>query len=80
MEERFIEIKFYYYIKNLIQTYIETTENINIVNFGKLIAEAKSSRSGNQGVVHLNSAKIYTHFSHKISSFRITGPSLQMRL
>ena len=34
----------------------------------------------NHRVVQFNTAKINTQSSHKISSFRITGPSLQIRL
>ena len=58
----------------------EGAKAVNVVQFGKLIAIAKGAGGGDDRVVQLDAAEIDAQASHRISSFRMTGPSLQMRL
>ncbi len=58
----------------------EGAKAVNVVQFGKLIAVAKGAGGGDDRVVQLDAAEIDAQASHRISSFFMTGPSLQMRL
>ena len=58
----------------------EGPQNVDIVQFGKFIAEAEGSAGGDDRVVHLNAAEGDFCIHHMISSFSSTGPSLQIRL
>ena len=55
---------------------------VDIVKLGKFIAVAEGTRCGDHGIVKLDTAKgnLGVYFSHMISSFTSTGPSLQIRL
>ena len=53
---------------------------VDIIELGKLIAEAEGAGGGNDRVIQLDPAEVNAQSSHRISSFSKTGPSLQMRL
>ncbi len=55
-------------------------ENVYIVKILKLIAESECAACGNNGIIHMHSAKINGKIYHIISSLSSTGPSLQIRL
>ena len=58
----------------------KSTQLVDVVNFGKLIAEAEGAGGRDHGVIQFNAAEIDFGIYHKISSFFMTGPSLQIRL
>ena len=58
----------------------EGTEAVDVIQFGKFVAVTKGAGGGDDRIVQLNAAEIHAQASHKISSFFMTGPSLQMRL
>ena len=58
----------------------EGAQFVAIVQFCELVTETEGTGSGDDGVIHLNAAEIHFGIYHKISSFIMTGPSLQMRL
>ena len=58
----------------------EGAKAVDVIQFGKLITVAKGAGGGDDRVVQLDAAEIDAQASHRISSFRMTGPSLQMRL
>ena len=55
-------------------------ETIDIVVFGEFIAVTEGAGGGDQRVFKIDAAEVHAQSSHRISSFRSTGPSLQMRL
>ena len=55
-------------------------EAVDVVDLGKLIAEAEGSGGRDHGIIQFDSAKSDTQPSHRISSFCSTGPSRQIRL
>ena len=58
----------------------EGPQAVDVVKLRIFIAEPKGSAGGNDGIFQGNPAQIHTQLSHRISSFRMTGPSLQIRL
>ena len=58
----------------------EGAKAVDVVQLGKLITVAEGAGGGDDRVVQLDAAEIDAQASHKISSFFMTGPSLQMRL
>ena len=58
----------------------EGAKLVDVVKLGVLVAVAEGAGGGNHGIGKFNAAQIYAQASHKISSFRMTGPSLQIRL
>ena len=57
-------------------------QKIQIIIFGKLIAEAKSAAGGDDGVIQLPIPQFHSQSAHSnfTSLLSITGPSTQMRL
>ena len=58
----------------------ERAQSVDIVPLGELVTVSKRSAGRNHRVVQWNPAEIDIQFSHRISSFRNTGPSLHTRL
>ena len=58
----------------------EGAEAVDVIQFGKFVAVTKGAGGGDDRIVQLDAAEIDAQASHRISSFFMTGPSLQMRL
>ena len=56
------------------------TEDIYVIQLCELISVPEGARSGDNGVIKLDTAQIHTQSAHSISSLFSTGPSLHIRL
>ena len=58
----------------------EGAQHVDIIQLRELIAIAKGAAGGDYRVIQPDAAEGHAQVCHRISSFRSTGPSLQMRL
>ena len=58
----------------------EGAQHIDVVQLREFIAVAEGAAGGDHRVIQRNTAEGHAQVCHFISSFRSTGPSLQMRL
>ena len=58
----------------------EGAQTVDVIQLCKLVAVAKGTAGGDDGVIQRDAAELNPGIYHMISSFSSTGPSLQMRL